>query len=160
MEYKDYYSTLGVAKGADEKEIKKAYRKLAREFHPDVNKDNPSAEARFKEVNEAYAVLSDADKRAKYDRFGSQWERWAASSSLARDFCMARASARSSAANLAACLRAAVAPRRALNWGSRALWALWTVSNRAEFMGSVLCENGWAESRPRRDSRSLQSSLQ
>ncbi|MBP8106025.1 MAG: DnaJ domain-containing protein [Caldilineaceae bacterium] len=76
MEYKDYYSTLGVAKGADEKEIKKAYRQLAREFHPDVNKDNPSAEARFKEVNEAYAVLSDADKRAKYDRFGSQWERY------------------------------------------------------------------------------------
>ncbi len=76
MEYKDYYSTLGVAKGADEKEIKRAYRRLAREFHPDVNKDNPSAEARFKEVNEAYAVLSDADKRAKYDRFGSQWERY------------------------------------------------------------------------------------
>lgn len=76
MEYKDYYSTLGVAKGADEKEIKKAYRRLAREFHPDVNKNNPAAEARFKEVNEAYAVLSDADKRAKYDRFGSQWERY------------------------------------------------------------------------------------
>lgn len=76
MEYKDYYATLGVSKGADEKEIKKAYRKLAREFHPDVNKDNPNAEARFKEISEAYAVLSDADKRAKYDRFGSQWERY------------------------------------------------------------------------------------
>lgn len=76
MEYKDYYSTLGVAKGADEKEIKKAYRRLAREFHPDVNKGKPDAEARFKEINEAYAVLSDADKRAKYDRFGSQWERY------------------------------------------------------------------------------------
>ncbi len=76
MEYKDYYRSLGVAKGADEKEIKKAYRKLAREFHPDVNKDNPNAEERFKEISEAYAVLSDADKRAKYDRFGSQWERY------------------------------------------------------------------------------------
>jgi len=76
MEYKDYYSTLSVAKGTDEKEIKKAYRRLAREFHPDVNKDNPNAEDRFKEINEAYAVLSDADKRAKYDRFGSQWERY------------------------------------------------------------------------------------
>ena len=67
MEYKDYYSTLGVAKGADEKEIKKAYRRLAREFHPDVNKDNPSAEARFKEVNEAYAVLTDAERRQAHD---------------------------------------------------------------------------------------------
>ena len=76
MEYKDYYATLGVSKGADEKEIKKAYRKLAREYHPDVNKDKPNAEARFKEISEAYAVLSDADKRAKYDRFGSQWERY------------------------------------------------------------------------------------
>jgi curved DNA-binding protein len=76
MEIKDYYQTLGVARNADEKEIKKAFRKLAREFHPDMNPDNPEAERKFKEVNEAHEVLSDADKRSKYDRFGAQWEQY------------------------------------------------------------------------------------
>lgn len=73
MEYKDYYKILGVDKNADEKEIKKAYRKLAREYHPDVNPGNKQAEARFKEANEAYEVLGDADKRQKYDRLGANW---------------------------------------------------------------------------------------
>lgn len=75
MEYKDYYNILGVKKDASEKEIKSAYRKLARKFHPDVNPNNPDAEKRFKDINEAYAVLSDAEKRKKYDTLGPDWER-------------------------------------------------------------------------------------
>lgn len=74
MEYKDYYAILGVPKNADEKTIKSAYRKLARTHHPDVNPGKPEAEKRFKEVNEAYAVLSDPEKRKMYDRFGAEWE--------------------------------------------------------------------------------------
>jgi len=73
MEFKDYYSTLGVAKTATEKEIKQAYRKLARKHHPDVNPGNKSAEAKFKEINEAYEVLGDPPKRKKYDELGSNW---------------------------------------------------------------------------------------
>ncbi len=69
-EKRDYYEVLGVGRDADEAEIKKSFRRLARQFHPDVNKDDPEAEAKFKEVGEAYAVLGDADKRARYDRFG------------------------------------------------------------------------------------------
>ena len=73
MEFKDYYSTLGVAKTATEKEIKQTYRKLARKHHPDVNPGDKSAEARFKEINEAYEVLGDPDKRKKYDELGANW---------------------------------------------------------------------------------------
>ncbi len=76
MEYQDYYKTLGVSKNADEKEIKKAFRKLARQFHPDVNPGDKDAEKHFKELNEAYEVLSDADKRAKYDQLGSNYQQW------------------------------------------------------------------------------------
>ena len=68
---KDYYKTLGVDKGADKAELKKAYRKLALKYHPDQNKDNPEAEAKFKELNEAYDVLKDDQKRAAYDQYGS-----------------------------------------------------------------------------------------
>ncbi len=69
-EKRDYYEVLGVSKSASPDEIKKAYRKLAKQYHPDVNPDNKEAEAKFKEVNEAYSVLSDEQKRAQYDRFG------------------------------------------------------------------------------------------
>lgn len=70
MSKRDYYEVLGVEKGADKKDIKKAYRKLAMKYHPDRNADNPDAEAKFKELSEAYDVLADEDKRAAYDRFG------------------------------------------------------------------------------------------
>jgi curved DNA-binding protein len=73
MEFKDYYQTLGVPKAATEKEIKQAFRKLARKHHPDVNPGDKSAEAKFKEINEAYEVLGDADKRRKYDELGANW---------------------------------------------------------------------------------------
>ena len=73
MEVKDYYSTLGVTKASTEKEIKQAFRKFARKHHPDVNPGDERAEARFKEVNEAYEVLGDPAKRKKYDELGANW---------------------------------------------------------------------------------------
>ncbi len=74
MAGKDYYSILGISRNASEREIKQAYRKLARQYHPDVNSGDKSAEARFKRINEAYEVLSDKEKRRKYDQFGDQWQ--------------------------------------------------------------------------------------
>ncbi len=74
MAGKDYYNILGVSRSASEQEIKQAYRRLARQYHPDVNPGNKSAESKFKEINEAYEVLSDKEKRQKYDRFGDQWQ--------------------------------------------------------------------------------------
>jgi len=72
--YKDYYQTLGVTRQASAKEIKAAFRKLARKSHPDLHPNDPAAEARFKEVNEAHEVLADPEKRKKYDQFGADWE--------------------------------------------------------------------------------------
>lgn len=86
MDYKDYYKILGVERSADEKEIKKAFRKLAQQYHPDKNPGDKAAEAKFKEINEAYTVLSDADKRSKYDRFGAQWEQYERGGGRAEDF--------------------------------------------------------------------------
>jgi DnaJ-class molecular chaperone len=73
VDFKDYYATLGVSKTASEKEIKQAFRKLARKYHPDVNPGDKAAEGRFKEINEAYEVLGDPDKRKKYDELGANW---------------------------------------------------------------------------------------
>ena len=77
MEYKDYYQTLGVPKSASQAEIKKAFRKLARQHHPDVTKGDAASEKRFKELNEAHAVLSDPEKRKQYDTLGANWEAFA-----------------------------------------------------------------------------------
>ncbi|MGD2065179.1 MAG: DnaJ C-terminal domain-containing protein [Dehalococcoidia bacterium] len=74
MAGKDYYQILGVSRNASEKEIKQAYRRLARKYHPDINPGDKSAEAKFKEINEAHEVLSNPEKRKKYDQFGEQWE--------------------------------------------------------------------------------------
>jgi curved DNA-binding protein len=76
MEYKDYYKVLGVDRDASDEEIKKTYRQLALKYHPDKNPDNPEAEAKFKEINEAYEVLGDTKKRAKYDQLGSSYRAW------------------------------------------------------------------------------------
>ncbi len=76
MDYKDYYAVLGLRRKASASDIKKAYRKLARKYHPDVNSGDAAAEQRFKEINEAYAVLSDETKRRTYDKFGAQWKQY------------------------------------------------------------------------------------
>lgn len=74
MEFIDYYKVLGVSQSASEKEIKSAYRKLARKYHPDLNPNNAEAERKFKQVNEANEVLSDPEKRKKYDQYGKDWQ--------------------------------------------------------------------------------------
>ena len=86
MEYKDYYKILGVNKNATDAEIKSAFRKLALQYHPDKNPDNPQAEEMFKEINEAYQVLSDPEKRRKYDQFGSQWQQYQSAGGRPEDF--------------------------------------------------------------------------
>ena len=76
MDYKDYYKTLGVERNASEEDIRKAYRKLAMQYHPDRNPNDKQAEERFKEINEAYQVLNDPKKRSHYDRLGSDYSTW------------------------------------------------------------------------------------
>ncbi|HEV2529756.1 MAG TPA: J domain-containing protein [Thermomicrobiales bacterium] len=76
VQFKDYYKSLGVARTASEADVRSAYRKLARQHHPDLNPNDKGAEERFKEINEAYEVLSDASKRKMYDRYGEEWERY------------------------------------------------------------------------------------
>jgi curved DNA-binding protein len=86
MEYKDYYQTLGVSRDVDEKELRKAFRRLARKYHPDVNPNDPEAEERFKEINEAYEVLADSEKRQKYDQLGAEWNRYQQTGGRPGDF--------------------------------------------------------------------------
>ncbi|MGW8251193.1 MAG: DnaJ domain-containing protein, partial [Anaerolineales bacterium] len=86
MEYKDYYKVLGVSRNASAEEIKKSYRKLARKYHPDINPEDENAEEKFKEINEAYQVLSDPEKRQKYDQFGSQWQQYQRQGGRPEDF--------------------------------------------------------------------------
>ena len=74
MAFIDYYKTLGVAKNASDKDIKNAYRKLARKYHPDLNPNDAEANKKFQELNEANEVLSDAEKRKKYDQYGENWQ--------------------------------------------------------------------------------------
>ncbi|MEM9509784.1 MAG: DnaJ C-terminal domain-containing protein [Cyanobacteria bacterium P01_E01_bin.35] len=86
-EFKDYYAILGVKKTAQTDEIKKQFRKLALKYHPDRNQGNKAAEAKFKEISEAYDVLSDDDKRSQYDRFGQYWQQSAATGNAGRQTC-------------------------------------------------------------------------
>ena len=100
---RDYYEVLGLKRGASQKEIKQAYRKLARKHHPDVNPGDKSAEERFKEINQAYEVLNDAEKRKKYDRYGDRWE-------MAEAFEKARAQQAESGTGAAPASDAPIAP--------------------------------------------------
>jgi DnaJ-class molecular chaperone len=107
---KDYYQVLGVKKAASEKEVKAAFRRLARKYHPDVNPGDNTAEQRFKEINEAHDVLSDPAKRSKYDRYGENWEQ--AEAFEARGARRERHSERSRSASTTSCATGR-RPRRA-----------------------------------------------
>ena len=93
MEFQDYYKTLGVDRKASDADIKSAYRKLARKFHPDVNPNNKEAETRFKQINEAYQVVSDPEKRKKYDELGADWEHGVSQEEMMRRYAQQRSAA-------------------------------------------------------------------
>src|ERR1700730_6720669 len=93
MEFQDYYKTLGVDRKASDAEIKSAYRKLARKFHPDVKPNNKEAEAKFKQINEAYQVVSDPEKRKKYDELGADWEHGVSQEEMMRRYAQQRSAA-------------------------------------------------------------------
>ena len=93
MEFRDYYKVLGVDRKASEADIKSAYRKLARKFHPDVNPNNKDAEAKFKEINEAYQVISDPEKRKKYDELGADWEHGVSQEEMMRRYAQQQSAA-------------------------------------------------------------------
>ncbi len=95
MEFRDYYKTLGVERNVTDTELKSAYRKLARKYHPDVNPNDKDAEKHFKEINEAYQVLSDPEKRRKYDELGADWERGASQEEMMRRYAQEAAAAAS-----------------------------------------------------------------
>lgn len=86
MDFKDYYEILGISPNADEKTIKQVYRKLARQYHPDLNPGNKEAEEKFKNINEAYQALSNAEQRKKYDELRAQYQRWQQNGGQPRDF--------------------------------------------------------------------------
>ncbi len=86
MDYKDYYEILGVSPNAEKKVIQQTFRKLARKYHPDVNPGNKEAEEKFKTINEAYQVLSDAEKRKKYDELRAQYQQWQQTGGRQQDF--------------------------------------------------------------------------
>src|SRR5512140_2125832 len=86
MEYKDYYKVLGVERSASADDVRKAYRKLAMQYHPDRNPGDKQAEERFKEINEAYQVLSDPQKRARFDQLGSAYSNWQQRGGSPNDF--------------------------------------------------------------------------
>src|SRR5512140_2795186 len=86
MDYKDYYQILGVERSASADDVRKAYRKLAMQYHPDRNPGNKQAEEKFKEINEAYQVLSDPQKRARFDQLGSAYSNWQQRGGSANDF--------------------------------------------------------------------------
>ncbi len=93
MEFQDYYKTLGVDRKASDADIKSAYRKLARKFHPDVNPNNKEAETKFKQINEAYQVVSDPEKRKKYDELGADWEHGVSQEEMMRRYAQQRSAA-------------------------------------------------------------------
>src|SRR5258708_20234341 len=99
MEFRDYYKVLGVDRKARDAEIKSAFRKLARKFHPDVNPNNKDAELKFKELNEAYQVIGDAEKRKKYDELGADWEHGVSQEEMMRRYAQQRSAAGGGGAN-------------------------------------------------------------
>ena len=152
MDFKDYYATLGVSKTATDKEIKQAFRKLARKYHPDVNPGDKSAEASFKEINEANEVLSDPEKRKKYDELGANWrvyEQAAAQGGPAVPSAAARGSVQR---------RAAAAARRLPHHDARKRWRRCSATRAPSPISSRRSSAAWrpGSRRPRGGRRAAQ----